>query len=338
MIKSNNFKSIRRLLTFIFLFSGIMACALSPCRVFASGSTSPAINATEDQIATFDEDAATTLNSESTANVSSLLHAENYQASVYFPDRLSRIVTSYPWMHIIPFAALVILALATTRFFGRRRQKTILAENRTAFENITAIGIGAFLIISITAGISYAQRSGFPGQDGFQGRGGFGGGSQISISTKDGVASLLGEGETYQKDIALTTDLKKVLKEKLSWEPQDTSIKVYYSKTKAGAIEAYAFVLSDILARCGGTHKYCIKVSSKGQVEGVKILELNCHHSFGLNNEVYLNQFKTMNTENADTAQIDALTRVTLSSQLTHNVVRRALILFEYMNKVKANA
>jgi len=126
MFKGNDFESIRRLLTFIFLFSGIMACALSPCRVFASGSTNPAINAAEDKIATFDEDEEATSDSASTANVSSLLYAEHYRPPVYFPERQKRSVTSHPWMRIIPFAALVILALATTRFFGRRRQKSNL--------------------------------------------------------------------------------------------------------------------------------------------------------------------------------------------------------------------
>jgi len=190
---------------------------------------------------------------------------------------------------------------------------------------------GVFLIISITAGVSHAQRGGFPGQRDFQGRGGFSGQGGISISTKDGVASFLGEGEIYQKEIELTTDIKKMLKEKVWWEPQESSIKVYYSKTQNGAVDAYVFVFSEILQRCGGTHKYCIKVSSKGQVEGVKFLELNCHHSFGINSESFLNQFKSMNTTNADTVRIDAVTRVTLSANLTYWVVRRTMVLFDVL-------
>jgi hypothetical protein len=191
---------------------------------------------------------------------------------------------------------------------------------------------GIFLIILITAGVSHAQR-GFPGQGGFPGERGFPGQGGISISTKDGVASFLGEGEIYQKEIELTTDLKKVLKEKVWWEPQESSIKVYYSKKQNGSVDAYAFVFSEILQRCGGTHKYCIKVSSKGQVEGVKFLELNCHHSFGINSESFLNQFKSMNTTNADTVRIDAVTRVTLSANLTYWVVRRTMVLFDIMNR-----
>ena len=199
----------------------------------------------------------------------------------------------------------------------------------------TTIFSGIFLIILIVAGVSYAQRGGFPGQGGFQGRGGFPGQGGISISTKDGVASLLGEGEIYQKEIELTADIKRVLKEKVWWEPQESSIKVYYNKSQDGVVEAYAFVFSEILERCGGTHKYCIKVSSKGQVEGVKILELNCHHAFGINSESFLNQFKSMNTANADTVRIDGVTRTTLSANLTYWVVRRTMVLFDL---VKAQA
>jgi len=124
MVKGSNFESIRRLLVFIFLFSGVMACALNPGRVFASGSMNPSINAADDEIATFDEEEEAASNSAPAANVSSVLHAEHYQPPVYFPERQKRSVTSHPWMHIIPFAALVMLAFATARFLGRRRAKT----------------------------------------------------------------------------------------------------------------------------------------------------------------------------------------------------------------------
>jgi len=126
MAEGNNFETIRRLLTFIFLFWGIMMCALSPCRVFASGSMNPDVNASAEELATFDDDEKATFDQEPAANVSTFLHAEYYQPSVYFPERQKRSVTSHPWMHIIPFAALVMLALATTRLFGRRRQKNSL--------------------------------------------------------------------------------------------------------------------------------------------------------------------------------------------------------------------
>lgn len=127
MIKSNNLESIIRLLTFIFIFSGIMAFSLIPYRVFASESINSVIDAEVEEIATFDEDEEATFDPEPSANVSSLLHGDYYQPPVYYPERQKRSVTSHIWMRIILFAALAMLALATTRFFGRRRQKPGLA-------------------------------------------------------------------------------------------------------------------------------------------------------------------------------------------------------------------
>lgn len=320
MIKNNNFESIRRLPTFIFLFLGIMACTLSPCGVFASGSMEPFIDPADEEIATFDEDeeiasldedVEATFDSEPAANVSSLLHAEYFQPPVYFPERQKRFVTSHIWIRIIPFAVLIMLALATTRFFGRRRQKNVPAGNRPA--SVKIIGLGVFLIITITPGVANAQ---------------------ISNSVKDTVVSFLGEGrEIYQNYIKVTTDVKQILEEKLWWEPQESRIKIYYNKTQDGAIEAYVFVLSDTLLKCGGRHKYCIKVSSKGQVEGVKILELTCPYSFPINNERFLNRLKLLNAANADNISIDGVTGATISSKLTIMIMRRALLLFELLKE-----
>jgi hypothetical protein len=311
MLKNNDFESRGRSLIFIFLFFVMMTFILSPCRVFSSESKGPVVNAAKEEIATFDEDEKTTSDSEHTANVSTGLHAEHYQPPVYFPERQKRFMTSQPWMRILPFVVLVLLALATTRFFGRHRQKNNPIGNRPASEKII-VGIGIFMIITVMVGVADAQ---------------------ISYSVKDAVGSLLGEGhKIYQKEIGLTKDVKQVLKEKLWWEPQESSIKVYYSKTPDGAVEAYAFVLSDILLKCGGVHKYCVKVSSKGQVEGVKILELNCPYSFAINNERFLGRLKLLNTTNADKTHIDAVTGATTSSKLSIMIVRRALLLFELIN------
>jgi hypothetical protein len=315
MIKNNNLEVIWRLPTFIFLFLIIMTCTFIPCRAFSSEAVGPAINAGKEEIATFDEDEKTASDSEHTANLSTALHAEHYQPPVYFPERQKRFMTSQPWMRTLPFVVLVLLALATTRFFGRHRQKNNPAGNRPASEKII-VGIWIFMIITVIAGVAEAQ---------------------ISYSVKDAVGSLLGEGhKIYQKEIGLTKDVKQVLKEKLWWEPQESSIKVYYSKTPDGAVEAYAFVLSDILLKCGGVHKYCIKVSSKGQVEGVKILELNCPYSFAINNERFLNRLKLLNVTNADKMHIDAVTGATTSSKLSVMIIRRALLLFELL-KGKVN-
>jgi hypothetical protein len=309
MFKDIKFESTRRSLTGIFLFLGIMACTLCPCRVFPSDPMSPAINAAEEKIATFDEEEEAASDSEPAADESSLLHAEHYQSPVYFPERQKRFTASQPWMRILPFVALILLALSTTRFFRRHRQKNNPTGNRKAFEKV--VGFGIFMIMTITAGVANAQ---------------------ISYPVKDAVVSFLGEErEIYQKDIELTRDMKKTLKEKLWWEPRESSIKVYYNKTQSGAVDAYAFILSDTLLKCSGRHRYCIKVSSKGEVEGVKILELNCPYSFAINNERFLNRLKLLNTTNADKMHIDAVTSATISSKLSVMVVRRALLLFELL-------
>jgi uncharacterized protein with FMN-binding domain len=72
-------------------------------------------------------------------------------------------------------------------------------------------------------------------------------------------------------------------------------------------------------------------VSSKGQVDGVKILDLSCYRSFAISNQRYLDKFKVMNSTNADKTKIDAITGATISSKLTVMVVRRALALFELL-------
>jgi hypothetical protein len=130
-------KSIRRLIPAIFIFSAILACVFSPYRVAATESIEPA-SASGEKIATFDEDEKATFEQETTAVASPFLHGNNYQPPVYFPDRQKRTLTTYPWMRIIPFAALVILALATTRFLGRRRQ----AGTRAGSEKLTIIETG----------------------------------------------------------------------------------------------------------------------------------------------------------------------------------------------------
>jgi hypothetical protein len=313
MVKSNNFESIRKLLILIFLFSAIMACALSPRRVYASGSVNPALNAAGEKIATFDDEEANFDSDklEPATNDSSLLHAEHYHPPVFFAERQKRSVTSYSWMHIVSFAALLMLAFATTRFLGKRRQKSVLVENRVASEKITAVSVLIFLIIMFTAGVSNAL---------------------VYSSVKDAVVSFLGEGrEVFQTGINITPEVKQMLKKKLEWEVLDSSIKAYYSKKQDGTVDAYAFILSEKLAVCGGVHKYCIKVSSNGQVEGVKILELTCDRSYCINTKAFLNHFKAFNTANADKMKYDAITGATLSTHLTHNVVRRALVLFSLL-------
>jgi hypothetical protein len=131
MVKGNNFESRMPLLTFIFLFSGIMACTLNPYNTFAIAPSNQAVNSADDEIATFDEYENAAFDPESITDIPLFLHAEHYQPSVYLPERQKRSLTSYAWMHIIPFTTLVMLALATTRLFGRRREKSNLNVQST---------------------------------------------------------------------------------------------------------------------------------------------------------------------------------------------------------------
>jgi hypothetical protein len=340
MIKNNNFETISRLLTFILIFSWVMACILSPGGVIAAGSMSQFINPADEEIATFDEaEAAATADdhqetaathehektatfddnakaasgAESAANVSSFLHAEHYQPPVYFPERQKRFVTSQQWMRILPFVVLFMLAFATVGFLKKRVAKTDIQAGKRATSEKIGIGAIILLLFTITSGVAEAQ---------------------ISYSVKDAVVSFLGEGrEIYQNYIKLNTDVKQTLQEKLWWEPQESRIKIYYSKTREGAIDSYVFVLSDTLLKCGGQHRYCIKVSSKGQVEGVKILNLTCPYSFPINNERFLSRLKLLNTANTDSKTIDGVTGATISSKLTVMMTRRALLLFELLKE-----
>jgi hypothetical protein len=331
MFKNNNFESIRRLLAFIFFFFGVMVFTPCPGGVLASGSMSRFIDPADEEIAVFDEDEATATvheheetassgenneaasGAEAAASVSSLLHADHYKPPVYFPERQKRFMTSQTWMRILPFLVLVLLALATTRFLRKRGTKTIIKTGKRATSEKAGIGVGILLIITITAGVAEAQ---------------------ISYSVKDAVVSFLGDKrEIYQNYIKVTMDVKQTLEEKLWWEPQESRIKIYYSRTKDGAIDAYVFVLSDTLLKCGGQHRYCIKVSSKGQIEGVKILKLTCPYSFPINNERFLSRLKLVNATNADNKSVDGVTGATISSKLTVMVARRALLLFELLKE-----
>jgi len=127
MNKNKNLESIKRALTAISLFSVTLVFTISPDRVLASGSINPTPNSAGEELATFEEDEKAAFDQESTETVSSLLHAGHYKASVYFPERQKRSVTSHIWLHVIPFAGLVVLAITTARFFGRLRQKPGLA-------------------------------------------------------------------------------------------------------------------------------------------------------------------------------------------------------------------
>lgn len=305
---------IRKLFVLFTLCLGILAILI------VSGTITPVSVAADDEIAAFDDEEASfdsepgATVQESGAVASSLMHADHYHPAGYFPERMKRFAGAYPWMHIVPFAVLVILAVMTTPFWGKRRRKPVAAGSRARLEKAASIGIVILIITSATVGISNAL---------------------TYSSVKDAVVSFLGDGKKiYQTSIDITPDIKQMFAKELKWEPQESSIKVFFDKNADGDPDAYVFVLSDRLPQCGGLHKYCIKISSKGQVEGVKILELTCDRSYGINTKSFLNQFKSLNSTNAEQKKYDAISGATYSTDLTYNIVRRALMLY---NVLKGN-
>lgn len=324
MIKKQNTETHRRWLPVIFLFSLAMVCVMNSWQVFGFASTNPKVYAGNEEMATFDQEEEASFDSEPApgaqqheASPTSLLHTDHYHPPRYFPERVKRSLYSHPWIQIFPFAVLIVLALATTQWFGKRKRKPVLAKKRAVLGKVAGIGAIILLITSISVNVSNA----------------------LSYSSvKDAVVSFMGEGrKIYQTNIDISPDIKKKFKKELQWETSSDRIKVFYSKTEDGSPEAYAFVLSDRLPQCGGLHKYCIKISSEGQVEGVKILELTCDRSYCINNKAFLNQFKSFNSTNIDKNKYDAISGATLSTDLTLNVVRRALMLYNIL-KGHANA
>lgn len=303
---------IRKLSILFLLCLGILMI------VIVSGAITPSSVAADDEIAAFDEEEEAAFDSEPAATVQEsgaaalpLMHSDHYHPAAYFPERLKRSVEAHPWMPIVPFAVLVILALLTTQLLGKRRRKPVLARRRARLEKAASIGIGILIATSATVGISNAL---------------------TYSSVKDAVVSFMGEGKKiYQTRIDITPDLKQMFAKELKWEPQESSIKVFYNKNADGDAEAYAFVLSDRLPQCGGLHKYCIKISSKGEIEGVKIIELTCDRSYCINTKSFLNQFKSFNSTNAEQKQYDAISGATYSTDLTYNIVRRALMLYNIL-------
>lgn len=312
MMININATSIRKLSKLLLLFLGILVI------VVTSGPVTPATDAADGEIAAFDEEEEASFDSEpgatgreGGATALQLMHADHYHPAGYFPERMKRSADAYPWIHMVPFAVLVILAVMTTRLLGKRRRKPVLARRRAGLEKAAGIGISILIATSATVGISNAL---------------------TYSSVKDAVVSFMGEGKKiYQTSIDITPDVKQMFAKELKWEPQQSRIKVYYDKNNDGTAEDYAFVLSDRLPQCGGLHKYCIKVSSEGKVEGVKILELTCDRSYCINTKSFLNQFKSFNSTNAEQMKYDAISGATYSTDLTYNIVRRALMLYNIL-------
>ncbi|MBW1914439.1 MAG: FMN-binding protein [Deltaproteobacteria bacterium] len=154
--------------------------------------------------------------------------------------------------------------------------------------------------------------------------------SIVFEDTKQAVISFVGPDQIFQTWIELTSEQKQSLAENHNWTNVADRYKFYYSKSKSGDPEAYAIVLIDILPACDGVHKYCVGIDKEGNILGVKILELSCDRSYMISSASFLYQFSAYNIENGQEKQkrYDAITGATQSTDLTRDVVMRALELF----------
>ncbi|MGD9223605.1 MAG: FMN-binding protein, partial [Desulfobacteraceae bacterium] len=228
--------------------------------------------------------------------------------------REKRSLSRIAWLQVIPF--MLVIAMGTLLSFSRKKakRKRVLTPKTRLSHKIMLV-----LCTVLLAGLLTAKTS-----------------SALTINTsKDTVIGFLGKGQKiYQKHIELTPEHMKQFTTRLGWTPDRTKYKAYYSKSDGQSVDAYVFILEDTLKACGGLHKYGIKVSAKGEVTGIKIIELTCDRSYCINNKAFLRQFKSFNSANAkDKAKTyDAMSGATLSTDLTLHIVRRALLLYEIIH------
>lgn len=250
-----------------------------------------------------------------------LSHSEHYAASRFFPDRQPRTVTGIRHAWLIPLALILGMVPLVVKQGGRPPKKHAGGMETGHFKtaNVSALGRKlSLLILASCLGLFWAS----PSQ------------ALVYSPVKEAVVKVLGKDQKiFQTEITITPEAEAYLKKKLNWSPDKKNYKVYYSKTADGKPQRYAFVLSDKLEACGGLHKYCIAVNADGTVYDVSILELTCDRSYCINTRSFLSQFKGFNTHNyAQKAKAyDAMSGATLSTNLTRDIVQRALALMSIM-------
>ncbi len=249
-------------------------------------------------------------------------HVEDYAAPVFSPNRQPRTLEAS--QHARMFALLMIFAIIPlvtgqggqvfrklARPFGRIPVKRFAFSELSRKLPFLAVAVAlVFLSTGNASAITYS-------------------------SVKDAVTSALGKGgKVFQTDIAITPDAERLLKKNAGWTPGKKSYKVYYSKSEDGKPRRYAFVLEDKLAICGGLHKYCVAVNADGTVADVSILELTCDRSYCINTRSFLGQFRQFDVRNVDkkAKTYDAMSGATLSTDLTRDIVKRALGLMALVN------
>ncbi|MCP4746282.1 MAG: hypothetical protein GY874_09110 [Desulfobacteraceae bacterium] len=254
-----------------------------------------------------------------------LIHVAHFTPPVFFSERAKRSIEKRFWIRFSPFGFILFIAAITTPQSRRKKQRAMSLKKsfnlgKTAIVIIGIVSILSFLIALWPTDICHAL--------------------QYS-SIKNAVTDYLGkESKIYQTHIIITPDSKALFKKELGWTPPKSRYKVYYTKSDGGQPYAYVYVLSDKLNACGGLHKYCVKISAEGKIEGISIIELTCDRSYCINSKAFLAQFKRFDLTNArvKAKNYDAISGATQSTDLTRDVVLRALMLHRILNEQKAGA
>lgn len=241
----------------------------------------------------------------------SVSYVENYKPAKYFQERQPREIDKIKYSWILPLLMIAAVGVFIIRGGEMKTEKKLKIGKSLQLFIIT------FSMVFIGASSSFA----------------------ISYSSvKDAVVSSLGKGEKiYQKKILITPEIRSSIQNDLGWAPDKNAYKIYYSKDQSGTPKMHAIILSERLTFCGGLHKYCVTIDSLGKVGEVKILELSCDRSYSINKRSFLSQFKQFDTKNHTKMgeKYDAISGATLSTDLTRDIVRRALVLYNLGNTPK---
>lgn len=233
-------------------------------------------------------------------------HVSHYHPAQHFPERQRRLLQQAPHIWMLP-----LLLVACIAGFVTAGKNQLFANLSTKLRRRAMLIIFISLVGIMPVGNAHAL---------------------TYSSIKDAVVGALGKDQKiYQSHIQITPEIRTRFQKKIGWTPKQNSYKVYYNKTQDGKPQRYAFILSDKLDICGGLHKYCVTIDAEGRVRGVKIVELTCDRSYCINTRSFLSQFKKFDIRNHSqkSKTYDAISGATLSTDLTRDIVLRALALYK---------
>lgn len=253
---------------------------------------------------------------------SQITHREGYVPPRFFSDREPRTISGIRHAWLIPVMLIFGTAFLIVKKDKQSHKKEAPTETSDRFNTVREPAlmrkVSMLLLVSSLSLFSASQSQAI-----------------VYSPVKDAVVNVLGKGQKiFQTTISMTPDVQAYLKTNLNWSPDKKVYKAYYAKAADGKPERYAFILSDKLQICGGIHTYCIAVNADGTVLDVSILELTCDRSYCINTRSFLSQFKGFDIHNhVERAKAyDAMTGATLSTDLTRDIVQRALALMTILN------